>query len=88
VKFCRYISFHLLATTHIYTIDHLVDYKIRLYMKCKSKFTVVKMDKFKNNKNACHENIDFYNMTMRHRHFGSSMNKNGRLTLLCTSSIF
>ena len=35
------------------------------------------------NKNAYHENIDFYNMTrMRHRHFGSSMNKNGRLKIM------
>ena len=36
-----------------------------------------KIDKFKNNKNAYHANIDFYNMThIRHCHFGSSMNKN------------
>jgi hypothetical protein len=37
----------------------------------------------KNNKNVYHENIDFYNMIhMRHRHFGSSMNKNGRLKFI------
>jgi hypothetical protein len=35
-----------------------------------------KIEKFKNNKNAYHENIDFYNMTpMRHRHFGSQLIK-------------
>ena len=35
-----------------------------------------KIDKFKNNTNAYHENIDFSNVThMRHRHFGSSVNK-------------
>ena len=32
---------------------------------------------FKNNKNACHENIDFYNMT-----HSRSMNKNGRLKFI------
>jgi hypothetical protein len=42
-----------------------------------------KIDKLKNNKNSYHKNIDFYNMTpMRHRHFGSSMNKNGRLKFI------
>jgi hypothetical protein len=40
------------------------------------------MDKFKNNKNAYHENIDFYNMTLRDSHFGSSMNENGRLKFI------
>ena len=41
------------------------------------------IDKFKNNKNAYHENIDFNNMThMRLRHFGSSINKNGRLKFI------
>jgi hypothetical protein len=40
-------------------------------------------NKFKNNKNAYHENVDFYNTThMRHRHFGSSMNKNGGLKFI------
>jgi hypothetical protein len=32
-------------------------------LKYKSKFTEGKIDKFKNNKNAYHENIDFYNTT-------------------------
>jgi hypothetical protein len=32
-----------------------------------------KIDQFKNHKNAYHE--------MRHRHFGSSMNENGRLKI-------
>jgi hypothetical protein len=42
-----------------------------------------KIDKFKNNKNAYHENIDFYNRSctthMKRRHFGSLINKNSRL---------
>jgi hypothetical protein len=40
-------------------------------------------------KNAYHENIDFYNMTrMKHRHFGSSMNKNGRLKFISLAKKF
>jgi hypothetical protein len=35
------------------------------------------------------ENIDFYKMTqMRHRHFGSSMNKNGRLKFISPANNF
>jgi hypothetical protein len=73
--------FHLICLPQlIYTIDHLV-HQIRLYLKCKSKFTV--SSKFKYNKNAYHENIDFYNIThMRHRHFGRSMNKYGKLKFI------
>jgi hypothetical protein len=45
--------------------------------------TRTKIDKFKNNKNAYHENIDFYNMThLRHCPFDSSMRKNGRLKFI------
>jgi hypothetical protein len=47
------------------------------------------VNKFENNKNAYHENIDFYNMTqMRHRHFASSMNENGRLKFISPAKNF
>ena len=36
-----------------------------------------------NNKNTYHEDINFYNMTcMKHRHFGSSINKNDSLKFI------
>jgi hypothetical protein len=48
-----------------------------------------KMDKFKNNKSAYNKNIDFYNLThMRHCHFGSSMNKNGKLKFILPAKKF